>query len=73
MAVNCILKKIIKKFKLLYVNVIFGGLFGLFRGIILVYFLLLSISKCSKTIYLSLLNKSYLINLFVSITLNHKF
>ncbi|QCI16824.1 hypothetical protein D9V60_00855 [Buchnera aphidicola (Aphis craccivora)] len=64
MLLNFIFNKIIKKFKLLYINIILGGLFGLFRGIILVFFLLFFIYKYSNTIYLNLIEESFLIHLF---------
>ncbi|QCI17000.1 hypothetical protein D9V62_00860 [Buchnera aphidicola (Aphis helianthi)] len=59
-----VLNKIIKKLKLLYINIVLGGIFGLSRGIILVFFIFFGISKYSDAIYLNLINKSFLIDLF---------
>ncbi|QFQ32955.1 hypothetical protein FQV33_02890 [Buchnera aphidicola (Aphis fabae)] len=60
---NFIFNTIIKKFKLLYINIILGSVFGFFRGIILVFFLLFCIHKYSNTIYLNILKESFLIHL----------
>lgn len=64
MLFNFFISKMIKKFKLLYINIIFGGIFGLFRGIILVFFLLFCINKYSNIFYAYLLKKSFLIYFF---------
>ncbi|WP_428994350.1 CvpA family protein [Buchnera aphidicola] len=68
---NFIFNKIIKQFKLLYINIIFGGVFGFARGIILVFFILFAISKYNNSICLDLLEKSFFIHLFFNIFNNN--
>ncbi|QFQ32014.1 CvpA family protein [Buchnera aphidicola] len=70
---NFISNKIIKTCKLLYINMILGGIFGLLRGITFVFFILFFIYKCNSTIYLNLSKKSFFIHLFFIVILNHKF
>lgn len=64
MLLNFICKKIIKQFKLLYINIILGSLFGVFRGIMLVFFSLYYINQYSHVIYLHFSKQSLFIHFF---------
>ncbi|CAL4320388.1 Colicin V production protein [Buchnera aphidicola (Protaphis terricola)] len=70
---NILVKKIIKKFKLSYANIILGGLFGLFRGLILIVIFLFFIDQCNHIFYLNLFKKSFLIHMLILLLLNNNF
>ncbi|WP_261979590.1 CvpA family protein [Buchnera aphidicola] len=58
------LEKIIKKIKLSYYNIILGGLFGIFRSVILVLLFLFVFSLISKNNYNFYISHSILISIF---------
>ncbi|QCI20321.1 hypothetical protein D9V67_00860 [Buchnera aphidicola (Brachycaudus cardui)] len=62
-------QKIIKKINLVFLNIILGGLFGIFRSFILVFLFLLIFKHFSSALsYYTYIQSSFLINVFFKIT-----
>jgi len=61
------MKKIIKEFKLSYKNMILGGLFGILRGILLVFFFLLIFHYFNEKNYNFYKSHSILISIFLTL------
>ncbi|WAI18120.1 MAG: CvpA family protein [Buchnera aphidicola (Acyrthosiphon caraganae)] len=59
------IKKIITAVKLSYYNIYLGGLFGVFRGILIVFFYLFIFSYFNRTDYNYYINNSILISFFL--------
>lgn len=64
---NCFLKRLIKKINLFYINVILGGFFGIFRGVILVLFFLFVFKYLSLSSYNYYVKNSIFISIFFDI------
>ncbi|WAI11931.1 MAG: CvpA family protein [Buchnera aphidicola (Macrosiphum albifrons)] len=59
------MKKIIKKIKFSYYNIILGGLFGLFRSILLIFLFLLIFNYFNQNSYIYYIDHSMLISIFL--------
>ncbi|QCI25223.1 hypothetical protein D9V76_00880 [Buchnera aphidicola (Rhopalosiphum padi)] len=64
---NFFLKKVFVKIGLSYLNIALGGVFGLFRGIILVFFLLFFVFYFNNLLCLDYLNHSLLIKFLLHV------
>lgn len=61
------IKKIIKKFNVTYYDIFLGGVFGIFRGIMLVYCILYLLNYITLEYYNYYINHSILILFFLKI------
>ncbi|ADP67145.1 CvpA family protein [Buchnera aphidicola] len=59
------MRKLIRKIKISYYNIILGGLFGIFRSILLVFFFLFIFSYFDQNRYNYYINHSFLILFFL--------
>ncbi|QCO70736.1 CvpA family protein [Buchnera aphidicola] len=59
------MKKIIKKIKFSYYNIILGGLFGLFRSIFLIFLFLFIFNYFNQNSYIYYIDHSMLISIFL--------
>lgn len=62
---NFFMRKLIRKIKISYYNIILGGLFGIFRSILLVFFFLFIFSYFDQNRYNYYINHSFLILFFL--------